>query len=430
VAGAPSAPALADGQWHGPGQYAVSSTASDNTGVRERRVLLEGYEVGRRTAPGAADDGCGQVNQGLAYTHVKPCEGTRGVNGALTTTITIPAGDGRLDGTGELVATAQDTGGTSVVSSALSVKVDTTAPSPPGVSGDPAWSAAQAGVVASTVAAESDRAPIVAADVERCGASTGCVTSRVAGGAFGATLDHALPALEEGATTLRVRHIDGAGNVGAWSGPVTLRRDRTAPAVTFWPVPGEVAKGNQLAFYASATDAGAGQARVDSEYQVDGGAWLPYDGPLTAAAGRTYRFRARATDAAGNRSEWVMSGSAAGVDPESGLAAPAPLPALPPAAAKRAADLVIRAAKLERDKLTVRAARAAAAGGPVAVVFTASKGGRTRTIRTTITPKRAVFTASLPLPAALRGVRHGKVVLRYGGDDRHQPGTASRRVAR
>ena len=112
VAGAPSAAGLSDGQWHGPGQYSVSSTASDNTGVRERRVLLEGYEVGRRTAPGAADGGCGQVNQGLAYTHVKPCEGVRGVNGALTTTITIPANDGRLDGTGELVATAQDTGGT------------------------------------------------------------------------------------------------------------------------------------------------------------------------------------------------------------------------------------------------------------------------------------------------------------------------------
>ena len=58
-------------------------------------MLLEGYEVGRRTAPGAADGGCGQVNQGLAYTHVKPCEGVRGVNGAVTTRSRIPSSDGR-----------------------------------------------------------------------------------------------------------------------------------------------------------------------------------------------------------------------------------------------------------------------------------------------------------------------------------------------
>ena len=284
----------------------MSSTASDNTGVRERRVLLEGYEVGRRTAPGAADGGCGQVNQGLAYTHVKPCEGARGVNGALTTTITIPSDDGRLDGTGELVATAQDTGGTSVASSALNVKVDTTAPAAPAVSGDPAWSAADGGVVSSIVAAESDRAPIVAADVERCGAGDRLRRRPAsAGGAFGATLQHDLAGARRGdddragAARRRGRERRCVVDPGvAAARPHGAGRDVLAR-------PGRGGeRASSSAFYASATDAGAGGARVDSEYQVDGGAWLPYDGPVTAAAGRTYRFRAarrtpRATAATG-----------------------------------------------------------------------------------------------------------------------------------
>jgi hypothetical protein len=280
------------------------------------------------------------------------------------------------------------------------------------------------------VATESDRAPIVAADVEQCGASAGCATTRLPGGAFGATINHALTTLNEGETTVRVRHVDGAGNVGAWSGAATLRRDRTAPAVSFWPVPGEVAKGEAIAFYASASDAGAGHASVESQYQVDGGAWVPYDGAVTAAAGRTYRFRARATDAAGNRSDWATGGTAAGVDPGSGLATPAPLPPLPPAAAKRAAGLKIRSARLERGKVTIKAARAAAASGRVIVAFTASAGGRTRTVRRTVVPERAGFTVTLQLPRALRDVRRGKLVLRYGGDGRHLPGTDDHRVTR
>ena len=125
-----------------------------------------------------------------------------------------------------------------------------------------------------------------------------------------------------------------------------------------------------------------------------------------------------------------MSGVATGVDPEAGLAAPAPLPALPPAAAKRSAGLAIRSARLERGRVTVRAARAAASTGPVSVAFTATAGGRSRTIRRTVVPERAAFTVSVPLPAALRAVRRGKLVLRYGGDGRYLPGTADRRVTR
>ena len=432
VAGVPSAPALSDGRWHGPGQYSVSSTASDNTGVRERRVLLEGYEVGRRTAPGAADGGCGQVEPGLAYTHVKPCEGVRGVNGAVTTMITIPSGEARLDGTGELVATTQDTGGTSSQSAALNVKVDTTAPAAPAVSGDPAWSAADSGVVSSTVAAESDRAPIVAVDVERCAPATGCVDEPRRRGCVrrhAAARPRGAPRGDDdraGAACRRGRERRGVVEPGVVAArPHGAGRDVLAH-------PGRGGR-RGAAGVLRLRDRRRGRRRAR-------GLGVPGRRRRVASVRRARRPRPRRTpstlprpghDATGNRSDWVVSGTAAGVDAEAGLAAPAPLPALPPAAAKRPAGLAIRSARLEGGRVTVRAERAAggSGAGERRLHRRTRRAGRGRSAGPSC-PSGPRFTVSVPLPAALRGAGRGKLVVRYGGDGRYLPGSADRRVAR
>ena len=205
VVGDPSGD-LADGAWHrAPGT--LSYTASDNTGIRTRRLAEGGTTRATLTAPLAAAGGCGTPNTGAAYTHVQPCAGARGINGAQTITADVCTWG---NGVHTVRAGATDTGGTETLS----------------------------------------------------------------------------------------------------SGSVTVRVDCSAPTVSVTPaMPQDIPAGSVLTSTVTTNDAHSGVASQVVEQQVDGGAWTPYAGPLTVAGGHYYRFRAKATDVAGNESAWVLSGT-------------------------------------------------------------------------------------------------------------------------
>ena len=120
----PTATGLADGAWHrAPGS--ISFAASDNTGIKSRRVLSGSTSVGSATAPNAAAGGCGG-STGVAYSYTRPCAGSRGLNGTQSVSV-----DPCVLGTGShaLRAAATDTGGTETQSSGtVTVKVDCSGP--------------------------------------------------------------------------------------------------------------------------------------------------------------------------------------------------------------------------------------------------------------------------------------------------------------
>jgi hypothetical protein len=206
---------VVDGQWWNRAGV-VAFSAEDNTGVRRRRVLVDGIPRVVVDAPGAAQGGCGDFGVGVAYSYSRPCADARGLNG-LRSVAVDPCRWG--DGVHSVRGGATDTGGLDASSSVPAVaRVDC---SPPEVS------------------------------------------------------------------------IDGGGEVVAGEG--------AEPSVV-------------------ADDATSGLSAVQVERSVDASEWMPHTGTLVAEAGRTYRFRARAVDVAGNLSGWTEAG------PFVGVAVPAPPP--------------------------------------------------------------------------------------------------------
>jgi hypothetical protein len=455
--GAISAPSVADGRWHNDTSTSVTFTATDNTGIRRRGVRIGGIEQLTATAagPDAATPGCGVPGAGDAYTYLLPCDGVRGLNGSRTITVSLNAG---LEGTRTMEGIAVDTGGRTGSGQGVEVKLDRTAPvvSTPAVTGGSAWRADAGAEVGWPVAVETDRAPISEVELELCPAGGPCTMVSKGPAAFGSTLSHVISSLPEGVSSVRVRHTDAAGNVGPWSAPGLVRRDRTAPTVALSDVPGPgVQPGAHLAFAATGTDAASGGVVVEREYAVDDGAWQPYAGAVTAEAGRSYRFRARATDAAGNRSEWQTSGATtvaaqdigqgpavapeengqgqavppATVSPPPSVPTVVPTPNGPVLVRKARTTLVIAAARLTPRRLIVRGRRTQAATGRVTVSFRVAGRSKSR-VRRVVDVRGGRFSVTVELPRALRNAKNGTVVVRYAGDARHLPRTASRRVAR
>ena len=317
---------LADGAWR-TGPAALSVTANDNTGVRVRRVLVDGEEVGRQEAPAAVDGGCRTVGSGVAWTYTLPCAGARGANGAITTTF-----DPRdwPQGVRTLRVEAVDTAGNVKLSDPVTVRIDTRAPAEPDVVATSGWSAAPTASV--VVPATSNGSPVTTAEVTLCPTGSACSTV-VRSVVPGRTSTLALPALPDGTSTIDVRLRDDAGNLGAPSGPVTLRKDASAPTVTdVRPSGGTVPAGTRLVPSATASDPHSGPRALELEVSVDGGAFAPTTG-VTAEPGRRYVFRARSDDGVGNLSPWV-EGAAVTVEaappaeptrPEDPPAAPQPV---------------------------------------------------------------------------------------------------------
>ena len=282
---APSGPLTDNTGWQA-GNREVTLEASDVTGIRALRV----GETTLSALPGAVG-GCGEVGVGIAYSYPTPCAGSRGVNGPQTFAV-----DTRLiaNGTSQLKGHAFDTAGNEGESSQFVVRVDNEAQASPSVvTGDGAWSNAATGSWDVQAAAETDRAPIAAMDIEVC-VPAGCTTDTI--GSPSVAVNRELP---EGLSTARARSTDTAGNVSGWSAPVEVRRDRRAPSVTVSAPGGPVAPGEEVAPTLTSSDGLSGVASQKLEYRVDDGAWEPVDGSVTATGVRL-RFRGIATDQAGN----------------------------------------------------------------------------------------------------------------------------------
>jgi hypothetical protein len=286
---------VADGAWHNATSATVSlPAATDNTGIRERLAWVGDEVVKVWTAPGAAQNGCGELNSGIAYTFVTPCAGARGLNAAMANE-TVPL-SAVPDGVHTLRLSAVDTGGLEALTAGVEIKLDRSAPAAPLCdTGSTAWlNTSSATVACPPETGSSSRAPITSMEIELCsGTEDPCTVTATPPGTPQTV------SLPEGTTSVRARQIDAAGNVGAWSAARTWRRDRTAPTVSLASPSGIVDHGTRLAASATATDELAGATAL-LWYSVDGGAWLPYEGPVTAQGRHSYRFRATGSDSAGN----------------------------------------------------------------------------------------------------------------------------------
>jgi hypothetical protein len=207
---------LADGAWHrGPAEVVFS--AEDNTGVRERRVVVGGVVRGSVVAPGAADGGCAD-GVGAAFAHPQPCAGERGTNGRVGMVVDpCPWGDGRH----EVRPAALDVDGGETVGQTAEVLVDCSAP------------VVQAAVVGDAVAGGT---LAVRVDVQdgASGPGTPETQVRVDGGAW-QRYDAPVTVGAGRRYEFRARVADRAGNVSAWAmtSPVV---GRVAPAAPFVPV--------------------------------------------------------------------------------------------------------------------------------------------------------------------------------------------------
>jgi len=192
---------LADGAWHRAGGE-VFFSASDNTGVRERRVVSEGGAVlAVAAAPSAASGGCGD-GTGLAYTYTEPCAGARGINGRRGVSVSTPCGWG--DGVHRVRGVAIDTGGGRSETPLVSIRVDCSAP------------LVSVGVGATAREAGSLLEPMVQADDSASGlGSTVVEVSEDAG--MWQRYDGALEVVDGRAYRFRARAADVAGNVSVWA---------------------------------------------------------------------------------------------------------------------------------------------------------------------------------------------------------------------
>ncbi len=399
---------LVEGAWLS-GTRAVTFEGSDVTGIREVGVYRGQLKVAEKVAAGAAAGGCGQLNQGVAYTFTKPCEGSRGVNGPQTLNVDTSA---LPDGTNALRLVVGDAAGNDA-EAALEVKVDNSPPAAPAVTTDGGWSTAADADWTWSVPAESDRAPIAEVEVERCLGSHGCAVEELPGTA--SSYEHLVP---EGESTLRVRLVDAAGNVGAWSSPAPVRRDRTPPSVAI-KAPAKVQPGEAVSADVTATDPHSGVAAVEQEVRANGGGWRTSQGPELFGANTVVRFRARARDHVGNVSAWQESADVrveappapqpTQTGPQAPTAAPTATPV--PPARKRTVRLTNLKARRGDGRLTItgRVTPAAATG----IVQAGKARTRVRRGRFVLRIRRVRATAMT-------------ATVRYLGDSAHRP--AERRV--
>ncbi|HEX8120912.1 MAG TPA: hypothetical protein VF549_06570 [Solirubrobacteraceae bacterium] len=211
VVSSPERSGVADGRWWNRAGV-LTFSASDNTGVRRRRVVVDGVTRVVVDAPGASAGGCGDLGVGVAYSYARPCADARGLNG-LRSVVVEPCGWG--DGVHSLRGGATDTGGLDALS------------------------------------------PV----------------------------------------------------------PASVRVDCSAPTLSIDSGAAEVVAGSAVEPVVVASDPASGVSSVVVEMSVDGGGWAAADGPVIAEAGRSYAFRARAFDVAGNATGWVESSPVLGLAP-------------------------------------------------------------------------------------------------------------------
>lgn len=337
----PAATGLADGEWHrAPGS--ITFDASDNTGIKSRRVVSGSTTVGQATAPGAAAGGCGGTT-GVAYSYTQPCAGSRGLNGTQSVTV-----DPCLLGTGT----------------------------------------------------------------------------------------HAL----------RVAATDTGAAETQSSGTVSVKADCTGPTASVDAGAAERLEGSLIEPTFAAADAHSGVASTERQFRIGAQAWQTYTSPITAAAGTTYRFRARATDVVGNVGVWTESSAVQGKlgvgEPPPPVAEPVVViptrddpvdertpgtdvqPGLPVTLEENPADvldfdpapgLVITVTRASLAKRLARIRGRANATAKLDIAVRVRVGRRTLTVRRSLAVRPGPWSAQIRLPARARRARSAGVTVTSGG---------------
>jgi hypothetical protein len=197
--------AAANGSWHTANSTAVTlPAASDNTGIRERRAIVDGIVQQTWAAPGAIASGCGELNSGVAYTFTQPCAGARGLNSAMPAVLSLA---GLEDGVRTVRFSAVDTGGREVLSPEYTIKLDRN---------PPALAAASPGQL-------SAGQPLTFATAVSDGASGVATTEREMSVDGGGWEPMSGVAQAGRAYRFRVRAVDVAGNRSAWVETTSVR---------------------------------------------------------------------------------------------------------------------------------------------------------------------------------------------------------------
>jgi hypothetical protein len=108
----------------------------------------------------------------------------------------------------------------------------------------------------------------------------------------------------DGVHSVRGRVTDTGGLEAVSSTAATVRVDCSAPDIAVGSAAPAVVEGEPVEPSVTASDSRSGLSRTEVEVRVDGGSWRAHDALLPAVAGRTYAFRARAVDVAGNWTAW------------------------------------------------------------------------------------------------------------------------------
>jgi large repetitive protein len=238
---------------------------------------------------------------------------TNAATGAWTATVTTALSDG----VHQITAKSTDAAGNvSVLSSALSITIDTTPPAiPTGLTLDPASDSGALGDNITNDSTPTITGNGVAGSVVQLfeGATALSPTAVVdAGGHWSITLS---AALSDGSHTLKAKASDVAGNVSAASGGLTLTIDTTAPAAPTGlvldpasdtpptgdnttsdntpTIDGSAEPGSSVTLKDGTTTIGTATADVSGVWQVT---------PASPLADGVYHFTATAKDAAGNTS--------------------------------------------------------------------------------------------------------------------------------
>lgn len=388
----PDAPVVSDlggtivgGGWL-RGAQSVSSRARDASGI-------DRLELVRDAATVLTDD------RSCDYTLPAPCSSPgadTAASWASVDTTTWP------DGNHAIAARASDAAGTTASTPTVTVQIDNTPPTPPTVAADDSWSRAADARWTWTVPEEADRAPIDRVEVETCHADS-CAVDTVSSDAGSHTFTRVV---DDGTTSVRIRHRDLAGNQGEWSAPAIARRDRTAPPAPTLGTP---------------TRAGSGRYRVNVDTADPGPA------PLAGLAGKAcsvktsscrtltahslaemvspklapgrWGLRVHAVDAAGN----------AGPDGEANITVP-----------RRRPELKLTKVRATRTRVIARGTVARSATGRIRVDLVAGAVKRSRTARVRKGTFRVTFTRPLTAVHRLR------LRARYGGDMTYRPAHRSR----
>jgi hypothetical protein len=283
--------AFTQGQWVS-GVQNVTYETWDNSGVRLVRPILGGVAQG-------------ETAQGCDFAQRVPCSSGRG-------TVTVST-NALGEGTQSLILQAEDAAGNPANSSAVTARVDNTAPGAVqvGIEGGEAWRNRNDFDASWVNPDEGDRSPITTAHYRVCRArAPQCVEAAQSGVGIARLSDLAVPA--PGEWELRLWREDAAHNKqpANASASVALRYDPEPPQLGFEAT----APSDPTAVAVRVTDALSGLAGGQLELSREGtGVWqtLPtsvVDGRLTTRiddagfAPGIYLLRASARDHAGNQS--------------------------------------------------------------------------------------------------------------------------------